>query len=171
MQKKPLDKIKIQEIADDSGINRQTFYYHFEDVYALLHWTIMNDGKELSKKYAKADNYISVVTEMYDYMAKNKSVIMNILNSKASDYFTNVVQDLFYQGIRNVIDNLQESEGVSDYYKNFIAKFYSNAIYGISINWIKSSSVTEMSPNDLVKMIDLMATGNIKRSLLKCRDI
>ena len=27
----PLSKISIQEIADNCGLNRQTFYYHFRD--------------------------------------------------------------------------------------------------------------------------------------------
>ena len=171
MQKKPLDKIKIQEIADESGVNRQTFYYHFEDVYSLLKWTIISDAKQIVAKNADSDNYISVVTDVYEYIGKNKSVFLNIMNSKACEYFVDVVQNLFYEGMRNVIDNLKESEGVSDFYKDFIAQFYANAINGISFTWLKYNSVTQMSPSELVKMIDLVATGNIKRSLLKCREI
>ena len=30
---KPLHKITISDIADDCGINRMTFYYHFKDIY------------------------------------------------------------------------------------------------------------------------------------------
>ncbi len=33
---KMLDKITVKDIVEDCGINRNTFYYHFEDVYALL---------------------------------------------------------------------------------------------------------------------------------------
>ena len=32
---KPLNKITISDIADDCGINRMTFYYHFKDSRAL----------------------------------------------------------------------------------------------------------------------------------------
>ena len=31
--KKPLTKITINDIAEDCGINRMTFYYHFKDIY------------------------------------------------------------------------------------------------------------------------------------------
>ena len=34
--KKPLDKITVRDIVDDCGINRNTFYYHFQDIYAVL---------------------------------------------------------------------------------------------------------------------------------------
>ena len=35
VEEKPLDKITIQDIADQCGINRNTFYYHFDDIYSL----------------------------------------------------------------------------------------------------------------------------------------
>ena len=34
--KKPLTKITINDIAEDCGINRMTFYYHFKDIYDLV---------------------------------------------------------------------------------------------------------------------------------------
>ena len=33
---KPLNKITINDIAEDCGINRMTFYYHFKDIYDLV---------------------------------------------------------------------------------------------------------------------------------------
>ena len=38
MQIKPFSKISVSEIIRDCGLNRKTFYYHFEDIYALLKW-------------------------------------------------------------------------------------------------------------------------------------
>ena len=33
---KPLDKITINELAEDCGISRMAFYYHFKDIYDLV---------------------------------------------------------------------------------------------------------------------------------------
>ena len=41
--KKPLNKITINDITDDCGINRMTFYYHFKDIYDLLEWIYTNE--------------------------------------------------------------------------------------------------------------------------------
>ena len=35
---KPLDKITVTDIAEDCQVNRQTFYYHFQDIYDLVEW-------------------------------------------------------------------------------------------------------------------------------------
>ena len=34
LNEKPLDKITVKDIVDDCGVNRNTFYYHFQDIYA-----------------------------------------------------------------------------------------------------------------------------------------
>ncbi len=36
LNQRPLDKITVRDIVDDCGVTRSTFYYYFEDVYALL---------------------------------------------------------------------------------------------------------------------------------------
>ena len=36
MEKKPLDKITVRNLVDECGINRNTFYYYFQDIYAVL---------------------------------------------------------------------------------------------------------------------------------------
>lgn len=35
-QKKSFNKISIRDITDQCGLNRQTFYYHFQDKYELI---------------------------------------------------------------------------------------------------------------------------------------
>lgn len=52
--KKPFDKITINDIAEDCGISRMTFYYHFKDIYDLVEWACEEDAK----KYWKARTII-----------------------------------------------------------------------------------------------------------------
>ena len=44
--KKPLTKITINDIAEDCGINRMTFYYHFKDIYDLVEWSCTEDARK-----------------------------------------------------------------------------------------------------------------------------
>ena len=38
LSQKPLDKVTVKDIIEDCGVNRQTFYYHFKDIYDLVDW-------------------------------------------------------------------------------------------------------------------------------------
>ena len=47
LEHKPLNKITIADITEQCGVNRQTFYYHFQDIYALLEWIYTTDAQRL----------------------------------------------------------------------------------------------------------------------------
>jgi Bacterial regulatory proteins, tetR family. len=47
MKSKAIEKISIREITDNANVNRQTFYYHFEDIYDLLKWTFQQEAVQL----------------------------------------------------------------------------------------------------------------------------
>lgn len=45
----PIEKISISDIVNRSKKNRKTFYYHFTDKNALIHWIFRNDLSNLLK--------------------------------------------------------------------------------------------------------------------------
>ena len=47
LSKKELSKITIKNITDYCGVNRQTFYYHFKDVYDLIEWIYTSEVIEI----------------------------------------------------------------------------------------------------------------------------
>ena len=48
----PLEKISVSDIVARSHKNRKTFYYHFADKSALVHWIFRNDlAKLLSERF------------------------------------------------------------------------------------------------------------------------
>ena len=47
LQKKALSKITIKDIVDDCGVNRQSFYYHFQGVDGLVDWIFHSDLESL----------------------------------------------------------------------------------------------------------------------------
>lgn len=46
LKKKPFDKITIADLTEDCGISRMAFYYHFKDIYDLVEWACVEDGKK-----------------------------------------------------------------------------------------------------------------------------
>ena len=36
VDQRPINKVTIKDIVEDCGINRNTFYYYYHDIYALL---------------------------------------------------------------------------------------------------------------------------------------
>ena len=68
MKEKTFSKITVSEIVADCNINRKTFYYHFEDIYALLKWIFDIEAIEIVKHFDLLNNYEEALSFILDYI-------------------------------------------------------------------------------------------------------
>ena len=81
LQTKPLSKISVSDLIRHCNINRKTFYYHFEDIFSLLEWTLQQETIELLKRYNIFTDYNNAIGFVIDYVETNYSMLSNIYNS------------------------------------------------------------------------------------------
>ena len=75
MKQKPLSKITVSQLISDCNVNRKTFYYHFEDIYDLLKWTLEEEAIEVVKQYDLLVDYPEVITFVMDYVEENQHIL------------------------------------------------------------------------------------------------
>ena len=159
MRKKPLDKIKIHEIVDACGVNRQTFYYHFQDIYALVEWMYQHDAVELIEKNNKAflqgevgtrDDWEEVIKALFNYIEEHRNEILSVINSRAMVYFSNFVYEGLRTSIKRVVDLRSKDLNIDEYYKNFISNFYAIAFGGMVQSWLETNGAARMSSQELM---------------------
>ena len=176
MRKKPLDKIKIHEIVDACGVNRQTFYYHFQDIYALVEWMYQYDAVKIIEQNNEAflkgeigteDNWDSVINALFAYIEEHRNEILSVINSRAMVYFSNFVYEALKSSIRRVVDVKSENIVVDEFYKNFISNFYAIALGGMVQSWLETSGTARMSSQELIHMLKITVAGNIEASLIR----
>ncbi len=49
LNERPLTKITVRDIVEDCGINRNSFYYHYRDIPALLEELITEQADNIMK--------------------------------------------------------------------------------------------------------------------------
>jgi len=81
MKKKPLNKITVRELVEDCGVNRKTFYYHFEDIFSLLKWTLDQEAMCMFGKYDLVSQRRDAVDFALDYISSNHDILHNIVHS------------------------------------------------------------------------------------------
>ena len=165
MKKKSLDKIKIREIVEDSGVNRQTFYYHFQDIYALVEWIYTYDGIQIFNEYKDESEWMSVIRRMFDYIEEHQDEIKCVVNSKAEKFFYNFVHEKIGICARMVIECISKGMTVDSYYKGFLADFYTFAVCDVVENWMQNRTMTKMSSEELIHLFELTMLGNVKVAL------
>ena len=74
LEHKPLNKITIADITEQCGVNRQTFYYHFQDIYALLEWIYTTDAQRLLEGKRDGDTWQQGFLQVLKYIRDNRDL-------------------------------------------------------------------------------------------------
>lgn len=137
MSKKSLKKITVQEIAEDSGTNRYTFYYHFKDIYDLLAWMFHEEALSL---FQRSDNCLTWQDGFYLFLQsvrENKTVFKCALDSLGE----NELRNLLRREVTHLMDLFMSDVGgryqVSEQYQAFLRDFYIAALSGTVMEWVR----------------------------------
>lgn len=139
MEKKPLGKITVSEIIVDCNVNRKTFYYHFEDIYALLKWMLEQEAIEVVKSFDLLIDYEDAIRFVLSYVNENAHILNCAYDSMGRDELKRFFYNDFVSIVRNVVEDTQEKNGLSvtDEFKDFICDFLTEATAGMLVNSIK----------------------------------
>lgn len=151
LARRTLDKITIQDIVDDCGYNRQTFYYHFHDIYDLIDWIFAAQTQELIEKCRACGSLDVGVEAVIAYMRENRRLILNILRSVNGE---KLLDNLYRSAQSIVLSALENHPGVQELsmdYRELVAEGFKYALAGLLIDWMRAGI-----PEDRVNKVRTM---------------
>lgn len=138
MLKKPLNKITVSELIQDCKINRKTFYYHFENIYALLKWMLEQEAIDVIKEYNLLVDYQQAILFVINYVESNEYLLNCACDSLGRTEMKHFLFSDFYDITRSVIDGKEKELKlhVQDEFKDFLCILYTEAIAGMLMDWL-----------------------------------
>ena len=161
--KKPLTKITVADIADDCGINRMTFYYHFKDIYDLVEWSCLEDAKRALDEKKTCETWQQGLLQIFEAVQENKPFILNVYRCVHGEQVEKYLQPLVDRLILDVIDEESGGMTVRDEDKQFIAQIYSYIFIGLMLDWIKDDMRED--PQQLVDRLAKLIKGSMAEGL------
>lgn len=161
--KKPLTKITVGDIADDCGINRMTFYYHFKDIYDLVEWSCLEDAKRALDEKKTYETWQQGLLQIFEAVEENKPFILNVYRCIHREQVEKYLQPLVDQLILGVINEETGNMTIRDEDKQFIAQIYSYIFIGLMLDWIKDDMRED--PQPLVDRLARLIKGSMSEAL------
>lgn len=165
--KKPLSKITINDITEDCGISRMTFYYHFKDIYDLVEWSCLEDAKRALEGKKTYETWQQGILQIFEAVLENKPFILNVYRSVSREHVENYLFKLTYDLLIGVVNEKSAGMTVREEEKEFIADFYKYAFVGVMLNWVKDGMTED--PHKIVDRISTIMHGNVTEALEKFR--
>ncbi|GAA0704410.1 TetR/AcrR family transcriptional regulator [Paraclostridium ghonii] len=169
MNTRSLSKITINDIVQECGVNRRTFYYHFKDIYDLVEWILKNEINEKIKENITFETWQQSFLKILNYLSENKKMIYNIYNSIDLNQLEIHVHRAVYKLVFNVVNDLCEEINISEREKEFVLNYYKISLTGLLLDWIKNKM--EENPEQIIKNLNKIVNGDIHKLLLTCESI
>ena len=105
LETKTLEKITVKDIVARCGVNRQTFYYHFHDVYDLMRWIFEREAANLAQTVRKAGgDWRQELHTITDVLRSKRHLVMNAYRSVNRRDLERYLMQGYGPVIRRIVD-------------------------------------------------------------------
>lgn len=81
LNERPIDKISIKDIAETGAVNRNTFYYYYADIYALVEDIFEMEAADFLTKMRRYESWQEAFLDATDFAMQNKRAVFHLYNS------------------------------------------------------------------------------------------
>lgn len=90
LQKKPIEKITVQELCKTAGVNRTTFYNHYERPEDILREIVQQFLSSFSENHVTPDpdSAMNFITHLLELMEMNQNLSQQLLHALPGNYLS-----------------------------------------------------------------------------------
>lgn len=151
---KPLSKISVRDIVEDCGINRNSFYYHFQDIPTLLEEIITEQADEIIAHYPSISSLDECFNSAFQFAIQNKKAAFHICNSVSRDIFERELLKLCDGVVTRFTDTAFPETAMPEADKKVVCRFIKCELFGITIDWI-NGGMQDDAIKDLLRITEL----------------
>ena len=163
LEHKKIDDITVKYLVEYCGISRQTFYYHFQDIYDLVEWACIEDASKALQGKKTYETWQEGLLQIFEAVLENKPFILNAYRCISREQMERFLYQLTYGLIRGVVEEQSRGTAISEEDKSFIAEFYKYSFVGVMLDWIRQGMTDD--PQVLTGKISAAMRGSIANAI------
>ena len=136
--KKSIDKITVKDIVEECQITRQTFYYHFQDLYAVIEWICC---KELMEE-VDVDGDITFeewLRKLMETMEADRAFYKKLANEIEWKQMADRTKAIVAEQVDRFLSASGEMKGIRSEERAFMVDFFSTSIIYYLLDFITSN--------------------------------
>lgn len=137
LEEKSMDKISVKDVVEIAQINRNTFYYHFKDLYELLDTVFYEEVVKFREESKEDSSFYKEYCRAAGVFRRNRSAIIHIYNSKSRNVLNKYMKEATDHFVSRFVKEAAEGTGLSEQGLYYITNFYSYAIVGNTMQWVE----------------------------------
>ena len=145
LEEKPYNKITVRDIVNRCCVNRNTFYYYFQDIPTLMVDSIEEWMDEVIRKYGTITSPVDCLTYMAEECMKRKKAFLNLFHSAQKDAFLYDLNRMGYDIINTYVDKIGENREILKEEKESFIRCYKCVFVGSILGWLEEDASYDLS--------------------------
>ena len=162
LSEKPLSKITVKDISLKCGINRNTFYYHFNDIPSLLEEILTEQAESFLSASDNASLY-EILMYAVEFAIENKAAVYHIFKSAKREMFETYLGRITEKSVAALVERKSVDYNTSENTKKAVVRYYKCLLIGIVIDWLSNEMSYEL--RDELKTICELFDGAMEKAL------
>ena len=168
LNRKPLSKITVREIVDDCGINRNTFYYHYTAIRALVDEIFAEQSCQL-RRSVEGKSIYECLTTAIGFALENKVAMLHIYNSDDREVLEQYILRSTERAVSEYIAFMTAPYKLRPEDEEAIVLYYKSLTSGFAVDWL--SNGMKYNLGDKLKRVCDLFDGTFETVIRRSRKI
>ena len=134
----PFDRITVKDIVEKCGINRNSFYYHYQDLPALLEEIVREDTEAIIRKYPNVSSIVECYDALTEFVTTRRRAIMHIYRSVNREMFETYLMQVSEYFVRSYVDTALVNQEIPQEDRQTLIDYYKCVGFGLVIDWLNN---------------------------------
>lgn len=166
---RPVDKITVKDITDQCGISRNTFYYHYQDIYQVLKAYVQYSAEHVIELMVEDEGEDGKTgLKEIRYLEANRELLCNLYRSAANEEVRNCLQSASQIIFDRLIESVSQGMEVQAEDKKILSAVCQYTVRGIMTSWMEEDGMLNGETLEQVLVrLDYLFKGAIREALMR----
>lgn len=146
LNERPLNKITVKDITDRCGINRNSFYYHYQDIPTLIQEILKGEIDRIIDEHPALTSFEDCAMVAAGFSLENRRAIMHIYNSVNRDMFEQYLWQVCEHTVNAYFCTAFPDAKLSKKDRHILLRYYQCELFGIILGWLQTGMKDDIKP-------------------------
>ena len=163
LEQRPLDKISVVDVADHCGINRNTFYYYYCDIYALIRELLELVAQRMIAEGLSDRNWTEIARQVTCFMREHRRAVNHMFHSSQRELLEDHYFQVAYTCMESLVRRTAAGLLVSEEDLHTVTMYFTSALLGMISRWLRFG--LKDNAEQTVERTGYLLEGSLRRML------
>lgn len=166
LNEKPLSQITIRDIVDDCGVNRNTFYYYFQDLPQLVEAVVNEEADRIIREHPAIESIEGCLNAAIGFAMENRKAVLHIYNSINRGLYEQYQWRVCEHVITTYVDEILSGRSVQEQDRRVIIDYLRCLCFGVVMAWLEEGMKEDVQAE--FHRICELKQGDLERMITRC---